>query len=206
MSESNARSWVLPGFAGPVIASRGRAARATDLAADIAAARQLAFEDARRLGFEQGFAEGKAQREQVALAAAHFSAALEQAARPLAVLNQQLIDELTELALGIGKQLARRELQIEPAQVAAIVRETIALLPANSRAVRVFLHPLDAAVLRDKLAPTSAESAWQLFDDPVMTRGGCRIETEHARIDARFESRVAAIAAALLDGGANSDG
>ena len=199
MSDSEARSWALPDVTGPVVASRSRSTSAADLSVHMSAAQQRSFAESRRRGLEQAALEANALQDQLRSTAAQLQQLLQQVSRPLAALENELTDELILLALSIGKQLARRELRIDPAQVAAIVRETIALLPANSRDVRVLLHPADAAVLRDNLAPASVERAWQLLEDPVMTRGGCRIESEHARIDSRFESRVAAIADQLLD-------
>jgi flagellar assembly protein FliH len=200
-SRPPATAWRLPNVAGPVIASRGRSTSANDLSEQVRASQQHVFEEARQLGFEQGMIEANAVRDQLLAETVRLNTTFAQAAKPLAQLDTALLDELSQLALCIGKQLARRELRIDPAQVAAIVRETIALLPANSRDVRVVLHPADAAVMREKLAPASAESAWQLLEDPVMGRGGCRVVSEHVRIDASFEGRVAAIASALLDPG-----
>ncbi len=201
MSRPPAIAWLLPEVAGPVVSSRGRSSSAIDLSEQVLASRQRASEEARQLGFAQGMIEANVVRDQLLTEAASLDSAFGQAAKPLAQLDRALLDELSQLALCVGKQLARRELRIDPAQVAAIVRETISLLPANSRDVRVVLHPTDAAVLRDKLAPASAERAWQLIEDPVMGRGGCRVVSEHVRIDASFEGRVAAIASALLDPG-----
>jgi flagellar assembly protein FliH len=198
MSDLEARSWALPGVDGPVVGSRSRSSSASELSTGLLAARQRNFDDARQRGFDQGVQEASALRAELSSTAEQLRQLLDQAARPLAALDDELINELCLLALSIGKQLARRELRIDPTQVAAIVRETIALLPANCREVRVLLHPVDAGVLRDNLAPAAAERAWQLLEDSVMTRGGCRVESEHARIDARFESRVAAIADELL--------
>ena len=201
MSRPPATAWLLPNVTGPVVASRGRSTSANDLSEQVLASRQSAFEEARQLGFAQGMLEANAVREQLLAETARLNSAFAQAAKPLAQLDTTLLDELSQLALCVGKQLARRELRIDPAQVAAVVRETIALLPANSREVRVVLHPADAAVMREKLAPVAAERAWQLVEDPVMGRGGCRVLSEYVRIDASFESRVAAIASALLDPG-----
>ena len=63
-----------------------------------------------------------------------------------------------QLAVTIARQLVRRELRIDPAQVIAIIRETVALLPAAARDVRVHLHPEDAAVVREKLATPDGRS------------------------------------------------
>jgi flagellar assembly protein FliH len=64
--------------------------------------------------------------------------------------------------------------------------------------VRVHLHPEDAAVVREHLAPTENERAWVIVEDPVMARGGCQITSATSRIDARLESRVGAILSELL--------
>jgi flagellar assembly protein FliH len=117
---------------------------------------------------------------------------------PLAASDAEVERELAQLALAIGKHLARRELRIEPAQVIAIVRESIALLPVAARQVRVHVHPEDAATIRERLAPAASERAWTLVEDPTLSRGGCRVQSECSRIDARFESRVAAVAASLF--------
>jgi flagellar assembly protein FliH len=87
---------------------------------------------------------------------------------------------------------------IDPAQVIAIIRETVALLPAAARDVRVHLHPEDAAVVRERLAAPAADRAWSILEDPVMTRGGCRVSTETANIDARLETRINTAISTLL--------
>jgi flagellar assembly protein FliH len=60
------------------------------------------------------------------------------------------------------------------------------------------LHPEDAAVVREKLAAPGSESAWKIVEDPVMTRGGCRVTTDTAHIDARLETRLHSIMTAVL--------
>jgi len=107
-------------------------------------------------------------------------------------------NELAQLALAVGKQLARRELRIEPAQVIAILREALALLPAAAREVRVHLHPEDAATVREHLTAPANERAWTLVEDPTLSRGGCVVHSQSSRIDARLESRIAAVAASTL--------
>jgi len=82
--------------------------------------------------------------------------------------------------------------------VIAILRESLALLPAAAREVRVHLHPEDAATVREHLtAPTNGE-AWTIVEDPTLSRGGCIVHSQSSRIDARLESRIAAVAASAL--------
>ncbi|MFX8289548.1 FliH/SctL family protein, partial [Acinetobacter baumannii] len=73
-------------------------------------------------------------------------------ARPLASLDEEVEKELLQLALTVGKQLARRELRIDPAQVIGIIRESLSQLPASARDIRIHLHPDDAATVRERLA------------------------------------------------------
>lgn len=204
MSEVRATSWMLPDVAGPVVSSRSRSANASDLTEQQKMARQQSFEEARRQGFADGMRDAQRMRDELQRQIDTLQAMLAEAARFNVAADKEIVDELSRFALSIGKQLARRDLRLDPAQVAAIVRETIALLPANSREIKVFLHPDDAAVLRDRLAPTTMDSAWRLLEDPVLTRGGCRVISEHASIDARLESRVAAVLAQLLPDSSDS--
>lgn len=119
-------------------------------------------------------------------------------AQPFQELDAEVENQLLHLSLTVARHLVRRELRIEPAQVIAVIRETVALLPASARDVRVHLHPEDAAVVREKLAVPTGERAWTIAEDPVMGRGGCRVTTETAQIDARLETRIGSVISALL--------
>jgi flagellar assembly protein FliH len=89
-------------------------------------------------------------------------------------------------------------LKTDPTQIIGIIREAILALPVAARDVRVHLHPEDAAVVRQSLAPTEHERAWEIIEDPVMARGGCQVTTATSRIDARLETRVGAILSELM--------
>ena len=105
---------------------------------------------------------------------------------------------LLQLTLTVGKQLARRELRIDPEQVIAIIRESLAELPAAAREIRVQLHPEDAAVVRERLTAPVSERAWTIVEDPTMSRAGCIIKAENSQIDARLESRINTVIANAL--------
>ena len=92
----------------------------------------------------------------------------------------------------------RRELRTDPTQVVAIIRQTVALLPAAARDVRVHLHPEDAQLVRERLVEPQSARAWTIVEDPITSRGGCRVTTDTALIDARVESRIGAAIAAVL--------
>jgi len=123
---------------------------------------------------------------------------LDALARPLAQVDDIVHEQIAMLALELARGLLRRELRTDPSQVIGMVRETVALLPASTRGVRVALHPEDAAQVRERLVVTGPEAAWTIVDDPALARGDCRVYTDYAHIDARVATRLNDALAALL--------
>ena len=194
---STIERWRLPEVEGPII---GRSLEARGAASEEPV--RLVLKEAEVRGYEAGMARARAEtgKQLAALEerVKRLGAALHLLARPLEQLDAEMESDLAQLALAVGKQIARRELRIEPTQVIAILRESLAFLPAAAREVRVHLHPEDAATVREHLtAPTSGE-AWTIVEDPTLSRGGCIVHSQSSRIDARLESRIAAVAASAL--------
>ncbi len=196
---ANVERWRLPEVDGPIV-GRPREERTRTAAAEESL--RLALKEAEARGYEAGIARARAETTPRLAAlderVKRLDAALQVLARPLEQLDTDMEGELAQLALAIGKQLARRELRIDPTQVIAILRESLALLPAAAREVRVHLHPEDAATVREHLSPPSSERAWTIVEDPTLSRGGCVVHSQSSRIDARLEARIAAIAASAL--------
>ena len=156
-------------------------------------------EEAYKEAFDQGLAEGrKAGQVEVRAQVEKLAGMFHDLAKPFEVLDAEVERELLTLAMALARQIVRRELKTDPTQIIGIVRDAIAALPVAARDVRVHLHPEDAAVVREHLAPTESERAWALVEDPVMARGGCQITTTTSRIDARLETRLAAILSELM--------
>lgn len=192
----------LPSISGLAVQAR----RAGPTVQELEDLEQRTYEEAYAKGMAEGRAQGLAaaeremrpQLQQLQARIERFDTIINSLARPLQELDPEVEDQLLQLALTIGRHLVRRELRIDPSQVIAIIRETVALLPASARDVRVHLHPEDAAVVREKLATPTGERAWTIAEDPVMGRGGCRVTTETAQIDARLETRIGSVISALL--------
>jgi flagellar assembly protein FliH len=181
-AQATVERWRLPEVEGPIIGSARQDRRAAVAEAGMARAR----------------GEMAAKLAAVDERIKRLDAALQLLARPFQQLDADIEDELAQLALSVGKQLARRELHIEPTQVIAILRESLALLPIAAREVRVHLHPEDAATVREHLSAPAADRAWTIVEDPTLSRGGCVIHSQSSRIDARLEARIAAVAASAL--------
>ncbi len=162
--------------------------------------------EAHKEAFQQGLEEGRqAGRAEVRAQVERLSGMFHDLAKPFEVLDAEVERELLTLAMALARQIVRRELKADPTQIIGIIREAIAALPVSARDVRVHLHPEDAAVVRDNLAPTESERAWTMIEDPVMARGGCQITTATSRVDARLETRLASILSELLGTERQSD-
>jgi flagellar assembly protein FliH len=188
MSE-RAERWALPSVDGPIIGAR----RPGD-------ERVQKAEQAR--GYDAGVAAARTEMQsktaELDSHVRHLDAVCAALARPLEELDAAVQEQLTLLALAIGKQLARRELKADPTQIVAIIREAVGRLPVAARDIRVHLHPQDATVVRERLAAPTAERAWAIVEDPTLARGGCLVRTDTSQVDARLDSRVNAIVSALL--------
>ncbi len=164
--------------------------------------------DAKREGFEAGHKEGVAAgQKEIHTVVQRLGQVINALAAPLEEVDEQVEQELASLALAIARQIIRRELKVDPGEVVAVVRDALAALPAASRRVQVHLHPADAKVVHELMHPGAGgeEPTWRIVEDPSLTRGGCRVHTEHSQIDATVETRVAAIAAQLFGGERESD-
>ncbi len=177
---------------------------------------QAGFEEGRAAGFEAGRAEGHAQglEEGRAQGLAELRARGEELARlldvldhPFETLDDEVAEELARLAMIVARHLVRRELKTDTGVVVSVVREAVALLPASARRIRVFLHPDDAALVRQALSvdDDGEELRWRIVEEPTLTRGGCRVESEDSRIDATVEARLGALIARALGGEREED-
>jgi flagellar assembly protein FliH len=183
--------WSMPAVDGPIV---GR--RMTDKETREAERANYAR------GYEQGVAAAQADiNKRVAelnSRIARLDAILKLLSRPLEDLDSEVEKQLTLLALTVGKQMVRRELKTDPAQVIAVIRESVARLPVSARDVRVHLHPEDAAVVREHLSAPTSERAWNIVEDPALSRGGCVVRTDTSQIDARLDSRLNAVVSAAF--------
>jgi flagellar assembly protein FliH len=186
----------------PVIDIDARAASRAMSPEQLRDEQQRVLAAAEQAGHAAGMAAARkqmdAQLKKVEQTEANLLVALNALSRPLAQIDDEVHAQIAELALALAHGLLRRELRTDPSQVIGIVRETVALLPASARGVRIALHPEDAALVRERVKVAGPESAWSVVDDPVLGRGDCRVHTDYAQIDARLETRLKAMLAELL--------
>lgn len=121
---------------------------------------------------------------------------------PLQALNEDIENQLTQVAVTLAQQLVRRELRIEPGEIVGLIRDSVKLLPGNARNISIIINPEDASLVRSALSidPNDEEQTWRLIEDPMITRGGCEIKSEASIINATLENRLSALAAEVLGG------
>ncbi|MBV8503215.1 MAG: flagellar assembly protein H [Paucibacter sp.] len=153
-------------------------------------------EEARRKAEEHGYQQGwnTAREDAKALFAGPVAAV-----SALQVQLKQLQDdyqnalrrEVVDLVERVARQVIRAELTLRPAQLLALVDETLAAMPAVPREqVRVHLHPEDLRRL-EELAPERARE-WQLQADAQLSSGECRVLAGHREADAGCTQRLEA--------------
>jgi flagellar assembly protein FliH len=186
----------------PLIEGRAAGRRNWRTVGELEAVEQRAWSEAELAGRAAGLAAAQHDIDARVRSLESVTRALENAlialSRPLAQADEIVHEQIVRLAMAIARQIIRRELKTEPSQIIGIVRETVALLPASTRGVKVVLHPADAELVREKLAAPREDQAWAIAEDPMLARGDCRVLSEFAHIDARVESRLAAAIVALL--------
>jgi len=157
--------------------------------------RQQAYEKSYAKGYMDGLDRGQKEiSEQVE----HLQSVMATLATPLPEFDNQLVGELVQMCMLVVKQVIRRELKTSPEEIIAVIKETVTLLPVTAAEVMLELHPTDAEIVRNTLLNPASESSWKIIEDPVLTRGGCRVLTNTSRIDATVENRINAVIAATL--------
>ncbi|TAK63673.1 flagellar assembly protein FliH [Methylobacter sp.] len=164
-----------------------------------------AFAQGKMHGFQQGFDEGskKGYEDNLHLLqgqAAILISLLESLSEPFKRLDEEVEKELVKLVIGIATQIIRREIKSDPGQIVAVVRETLNVLPLTSQKITLKLHPEDAELMRTALALDDVSPSWSIVEDPLITRGGCEVDTDISHVDATVEHRLAAVIATLLGG------
>jgi flagellar assembly protein FliH len=171
-------------------------------AAQIEELQKQAYEEAYAVGLQEG---REAGQEEIKARAEQLDQLMSALAAPFAEMDDEVEQDLVTLVIAMVRQLVRREIKTEPGQIIAVVREAMAILPTASRNVRLRLHPEDAILVREALSLSDEERSWKVVEDPVLTRGGCRVITDDSQIDASVETRVAQLIAKLFGGERQGD-
>ncbi len=157
-------------------------------------AHQEGYDAGYREGREAGYREGRIQADEEVQRLRAILNALDQAGQQL---GQATSEDMLDLALEVARQMLRQALKVKPELLCAVVRDAMDSLPQHAAHPHLHLHPEDAALVRAHMQPEIAHGGWRIIEDAGVARGGCRIETAVAEVDATLASRWQRIAAAL---------
>lgn len=155
--------------------------------------RQEAYNDGFAVGEREGFHSTQIKvRQEAETALGARLATLEELMThlfaPIAEQDAQIEKSLVELVGHIAREVIQRELDIDSSQIETVLRESLKLLPMGANNVRIFVNPQD--FVQVKALRERHEDDWRIVEDPALMPGGCRVETEHSRIDASIETRI----------------
>ena len=161
---------------------------------ELEAIRQDAYNEGFSAGEKDGFHAGqlKARQEaEVALQARlkQLEVLMQHLMAPIAEQDQQLEQGVIALVSHLSQQVIRREMSIDSSQVRMVLREALKLLPMGAKNLRIHINPQDFELI--KALRERHEEEWRILEDDALLPGGCRVESEHSRIDASIETRLA---------------
>lgn len=159
---------------------------------------QQAHQEGYDIGYNEGVAagyqKGSTQAEDEVRRLRELLASVEEA---IGQFGKATSEELLNVALEISKQILRESLKVKPELLLPIVRSAMESIPQHSQHPHLHLHPEDAVLVRTHMQAEIAVGAWRIVEDQRIERGGCRIETAAAEIDATIGNRWQRLAAAL---------
>lgn len=169
-----------------------------ELAEQLTRAREEARAQGYAAGLESGYAEGLQQGH---LAAQQDLQQIQQIASTfggeVAHANEVIANDVLDLALDVAKAVLKTALTVRPEIVVPLVGDAIRYLPTLQQPALLFLNPQDALLIKEHMEDELTKAGWRLAEDPLMERGGCRVETASNQIDASMQTRWQRIAAAL---------
>jgi flagellar assembly protein FliH len=143
-------------------------------------------QQAQRDGYEAGLKEGRqfaaAQAQRLAAVATAFTC-------EIAELDQQLAQQVLDVALDVAQQMLRGALAAKPQLILPLILDAIRSLPVLGEQRRLRLHPEDALLVRELAGASLSTAGWAIVDDTTITRGGCVAATSHGEVDATLNAR-----------------
>jgi len=169
----------------------------------IEALQQQAQEEGHKAGFEEGHKAGfkagqQAGEKDIKQQVAQLQNIIKTLQQPLAELDQQIEHDLVNLAITMTRQLVRRELKQEPEHVIGAMRAALQALPVSDRKIKIYVHPDDLTIIQKGLSLDQDAENRQWIEDPLLTRGGVKLETADSTVDASVEARLNSLISKLL--------
>ena len=122
---------------------------------------------------------------------------VDSAQRGLNEANQEVAQNVLEIACELARQVVRHELSVNPNALLPVIREALSVLLADSKTASVRLHPKDLEVLDEPLRQEFGSAGVTWIPDSSMRTGSCRVEAAGTTVDGTLEKRWARAVATL---------
>jgi flagellar assembly protein FliH len=158
------------------------------------AARQGGYQDGYRDGmaaldaFKQGFS--RQLSGQIGGLVSSFDSELRE-------LEDEMAATLARVAVELARQVLRSELSLQPEAVARVAHDAVEALQLSARHVRVRVHPDDHPLVQAGAGDELIAREAQLVPDPEVARGGVKVDSDVASVDATLATRWQQAVAAL---------
>lgn len=164
--------------------------------------RQDAYNEGFAIGEKEGFHSTQLkvrQEAEVALAArlAGLENLMTHLFEPIADQDAQIEKSMIQLVEHLAREVIQRELKTDSSQIGKVLQDALRLLPMGATNVRILVNSQDFAQV--KALRERHEENWRILEDDTLQPGGCRVETEHSRIDATVETRLSVAIAKMFD-------
>lgn len=159
------------------------------------------YEDVREQAYRDGLAQGRrdglaAGAQQIQQQVQRLRDTLDQLFGFLQGQDDEIEQGLVNVAICIARALLRHELSIDSSQIREVVAEAVASLPLGSQKIAVYLNDQDLALLRESGA---LPESWRLWSAPDLSRGGCRVESQHSVVDFTLEQQFQQVVNQLVE-------
>ena len=159
-------------------------------AAEAAAARAQALDAARAAGYAEGRAAAAAEQ-------ARLQRLLETLAATIAGHEQQLVDEVLDLALVLARQIVGDAIALRRDILLPVVTAALRQLPQASQRIELIVNPSDFELVHGYVETATLAPRCHVVSNAAIAPGGCRIETEQCEVDATVGARWKRLLASL---------
>jgi|GEM_PF-2894599 len=157
--------------------------------------RQQGYNDGYAEGYQVGKAKAKAQlKKDHAEVAAQLDGLVEAARLQLQSLDEEFGQALIALCAALARHIVHQEIRAQNYDLLPLIQRAIQHT-TNDQPISIRVHPYDYQLLKQH---HEWKSHWQLLSDESLAPGGFTIQAPWGQVDARLETRWAALIKQLL--------
>lgn len=165
-------------------------------------ARQEGYAEGQQLGTQAGRQEGymaglQQGQQEVNEIVQHLRQIAVSFSTEVSQCSESMAPELLNLGLDLSKAMLKTIISVKPELILPTVSAAIHALPSLQLPALLYLHPADAALVREHMEEDLTQQGWRIVEDPELQRGGCRLETGTNQVDATMQTRWRRIAESL---------